>query len=111
MQVQAAEAEAAAGQGGLDQLGFAMAAEAHLGHQPFAEGPLQQLGARPVQRPLQVLSKVEAMHRQVGELGNAQALEDRPQLLLAVGEIAAGQHLAGDSPAAWGSQVVPLQGR
>ena len=50
------------------------------------------------------------MHRQVGELGNAQALEDRPQLLLAVGEIAAGQHLAGYSPAAWGRQVVPLQG-
>ena len=74
--MQAAEREAPRAQGGFDQLGRAVAAEAHLAHQSFVFGPGQQVGAGPLNRPLQVLGAVEAVHGQVGELGHAKARQD-----------------------------------
>ena len=109
--MQAAEREAPRAQGGLDQFGRAVAAEAHLAHQPFIFGPGQQVGAGPLKRPLQMLGAVQAMHGQVGELGHAKARQDRAQLPLAGGQVGAGQQFAGDAPAPLWAQVVPLQGR
>ena len=45
MEVEAAELKDATAQGGLDQPWAAMAGEAHLAHQAFGLGPLQQVGA------------------------------------------------------------------
>ena len=96
MHMQAAEAEAPGGQGLLDQGGIAMAGEAHLAHQTLAEGPAQQFGAGAMQGPGQMVGPVQAMHGQVVEPGDAQPLQDRPQLLLGGGQLGAGQQLAGE---------------
>ena len=99
MQMQAAEAEAAAGQGPLDQRDAAVTAESHLPHQPLGQGPTQQGGPIPLQGPVEVLRPVEAMHRQVVEAGHPQPLQRGPQLGLAAGQIHPRQELAGEQQA------------
>ena len=62
-----------------------MAGKAHLANQAFGLGPSQEFGAWSIQSPGEVVSTVEAMDGQGGELLDSKPLEDRAQLPLAAG--------------------------
>ena len=108
--MQAAEAETAGFEGGLNQRRVAVAAEADLACKASAQGPVEQGVAISSQGPVEMLRTVDSMHREVVEMGTVEAPEHRLQLALPLLEAQTRQKFAGDHPVAFRHGSAPLHG-
>ena len=75
MEMQAAKPKATTCYRTSDQWIGAMAAETHLTHKPRFQGPVQEPGSIPFERPMQVFLSIETMDRQAVQKRASQAVK------------------------------------
>ena len=83
--MQAAKPKATTSYGTSDQWIRAMAAETHLTHKPRFQGPVQEHGSIPFDRPMQVFLSIQTMDRQTVQRGASQAFKACRQVRVALG--------------------------